>query len=92
MSSSKRVKRDTVDLVTPDRATDHRNGTNIIPAAVETDRLQKEVTHKNEVCFPPLGWVWRLIGVGYYCFGGVCGQDAKGTLLWYLYRVALSAV
>lgn len=51
--SSKRVKRDTVDLVTPDRS-DSRNGAHVDTAS-EYDRLRKEVTHKNEVLDLP----WR---------------------------------
>lgn len=45
--SSKRVKRDTVDLVTPDHS-GSRNGVHVDTVS-EYDRLRKEVTHKNEV-------------------------------------------
>ena len=48
-TSSKRAKRDTVDLVTPNRP----SGTAIdIPA--ECDRLRKEVQHKDEVLYMDL--------------------------------------
>jgi hypothetical protein len=43
--SAKRVKRETVNLITPDRS-ERINNENI---PTECDRLRKEITHKNEV-------------------------------------------
>jgi hypothetical protein len=45
-SSSKRAKRDVVDLITPNRPNDTEND---IPA--ECERLRKELQHKNDVLF-----------------------------------------
>jgi hypothetical protein len=95
-SSSKRLKRDTVDLVTSDRP-DPRNGANTTngtapqPPATEAERLRKEVLHKNEVFH--LGSKGETLrGIGDYFAGRVRGQNAKGTLLRGLYRVAVSTV
>lgn len=69
--TSKRAKRHTVDLVTPDRPTE----INIDYTPAECDRLRKEVDHKNEVFSIPLGFVCvdADFEIGHYFVGGFRG-------------------
>jgi hypothetical protein len=74
--SSKRVRRDIVNLVTPDRS-----------ESMECERLRKEVNYKNEVCL-----LQTCLILGYYIVGGFCETDAEGIMLWCLYGAALPTV
>ena len=69
--SPKRVKREAINLVTPERP-DRPD--------VECDRLRKEVCHKNEVCPSHAG-----LRSGYHNARGLCEQDAKEFELWSVY-------
>jgi hypothetical protein len=88
--SSKRVKRETIDLITPDRPLSERNKEERDVFA-ECERLQKEVAHKNEVRHTRSRPPGKSDVLGYQYAGRFCEQVTKGVMLWSVYRVALSA-